>query len=204
MTEAIIYTRPDIVRALQIQLPAREAIWNEIQKAGNARKFWETRLAYAEEGANIFLFLNDIISLGGKEYKYKYKGNKYEIITPAIMEDDVKKIDSDILRTICFLADAPEDNAAKAELKRLLTAAMQEYDDAVDNDTITAEEMNDLMTAADDIVAELKDDVIRAERVMHMDPSQQDRIQPQIETANEIIRTLEGWKRTFRKIAKGL
>ncbi len=204
MTEAIIYTRPDLVRALQIQLPAREAIWNEIQKAGNAKKFWETRLAFAEEGANTFLFLNDIISLGGKEYKYKYKGNKYEIITPAIMAEDVRKIDSDILRTVCFLADAPEDNAAKAELKRLLAAAMQEYDDAVDGETITAEEMNDLITAADDLVAELKDDVITAERQVHTDPSRQDAIQPQIETANEIIRTLEGWKRTFRKIARGL
>ncbi len=204
MTEAMIYTRPDLVRALRIQLPAREKIYSKLEEGEVVKQAWENRGAFAENAANIFLFLNDRIFQGGKEYKYKEKGNKFDIITPAIMREDVREMESSIMRTACFLADAPEENAARADLDRLLKTALRDYEDAVENETMTLEEMQDLMQAAEDITDELKSDITSSERSIREDPGRKDILEPMISMANDMVRTVEGWKRTFRKIMKGL
>lgn len=202
MTEAMIYIRPDLVQALRIQLPAREAISEEIRRAEETVKLWEKRMSFAETAANMFLFLSGFIYQGGKDFKYKEKGNKYNIITPADLKDDVKAMQSPILCAACFLADAPDDNAAKADLTRLLAAAMWDYENALEYETVTRDEMEDLMTAADDALAELKDDIAAAESLMTANPGQKDALTPQTEMINEMIRTIETWKRVFRKIIR--
>ncbi len=204
MTEAMIYTRPDLVRALRIQLPARERIEEEIRKGEVIKGIWAVRSGFAENAANIFLFLNDRIFQGGKEYKYKEKGNKYDIITPEIMREDIRQMESSILRASCFLADAPDENAAKADLARLLKKAMRDYEEAVENEEMTLEEMEDLNQAADDCLAELGEDITYAERITREDPSRTESMAPMIQMAGDMVKTLEGWKRTFRKIMRGL
>ena len=204
MTEVLIYTRPDLVRALEIQLPAYQEIYRQIHAGDKSKKIWENRNAYAETAANLFLFLNDAIFQGGREYKYKEKGNKFDIINPGILADDLTKVDSAMIKASCFLADAPEDNPAKADLARLLKAAMREYDDAVEDESITREDMEDLMTAADDTIAELTEDRTEIERALHNNPGRKDELEPQIAMTSEMIRVLEGWKRSFRKIMKRL
>ena len=204
MTEAMVYTRPDLVRALQIQLPAYEEIHEKIKGGEDTARIWENRQSFAETAANMFLFLNDVIFQGGKEYKYKDKGNKYDIITPEIMAEDIKLMDSAILRVTCFLADAPEENAAKADLKKFLEAAMREYDEGVENETLTSDELQDLITAANDCVEELTDDRNAAEREYKMNPGKKDTLVPVVALADEMIRVLQGWNRNFRKISKRL
>ena len=204
MTEALIYGRPDLVRALELQLPAYEEIYEFIEKTGSASNVWENRKAYAETAAEIFLYLNNSIFLSTDGYRYKEKGNKYSIISPALLADVLKRMESDLLKAMCFLADAPEDNAAKADLTRMLKAAKREFTDAVDDGQLTEDEINDLMQAGKDLIEELKETQNSLRHEAHTNPSREDELNPQIELAAEIQRILENRNRTFRNIAKGL
>ena len=204
MTEALIYGRPDLVRALELQLPAYEEIKGFIDKAGSASSIWENRMNYAETVAEMFLYLNSIIFLGADGYRYKNKANKYNIVSPALMADDLKSMDSDLLKAICFLADAPEDNAAKADLTRMLDLTKREFTEAVDNEEITADEMNVLMEAAKELIDELKEIEEGLGHTVRTTPSKADQLNPQIELAQEVERILTNRNKTFRKLAKGL
>ena len=204
MTEALIYMRPDLVRALELQLPAYEEIAEFIRKTGTASNVWESRKNYAETAAEMFLYLSKAIFLSTDGYRYKDKSNKYNIISPAIMAEDLKSMDSDLLKAVCFLADAPEDNAAKADLTRMLTAAKRDFTDAVDDGQMTADEVNDLMDEAKDKIEELKEIQNALQRESRTNPSREDQLAPQIELAAELQRILENRNRTLRNIAKGL
>ena len=204
MTEAMIYARPDLVRALELQLPAWEKIAERVARSGRAEEKWNRRLAFAETGAELFLFLKDTIVLGGEGYKYKERGNRYEIVNASVAAEDVLAMESMVLKTLCFLADAPEDNAARADLLRLLTRAKRDYNDAVDDGQMSADEIRDMMEAGSDLVAELEEDGATLERLIRENPGRQDELAPQIRMAQEVRRNLEKWNRTFRKVARSL
>lgn len=204
MTEAMIYCRPDIVRALQLQIPAVSEVWAKIAGGNASAKNWEARHAWAETAADTFLFLNDIIFMGGEGYKYKDKGAKYDIVNNALLSEDLRDCQSALLKAACFLADAPEDNAVKADLSRLLTAARRTYNDAVDEGEMTADEMNDLIQAGKDLLAELDEDRTAAERELHVNPGREDELRPLITMADAMTRVIETRNRNFRKILKGL
>ena len=204
MTEAMIYMRPDLVKALELQLPAYEEIAARISKAENAGERWTKRHDFAEKAADTLLFLNDVIFLGGSGYMYKERGNKYPIVTPSILADDLKNAESELLKAVCFLADAPEDNAAKSDLTRLVTAARREFDDAINDAQMTADEMNDIIQAANDLIADLKEDQASLEHEMHVNPGREDELRPLAEMSDKIRRILETRIRNYKKIAKGL
>ena len=204
MTEALIYCRPDLVRALELQLPAYEEITGYIRATGAASGIWETRKNFAETAAEIFLYLSKSIFLSTDGYRYREKANKFNIISPALMAEDLKSMDSDLLKAVCFLADAPADNAAKADLTRMLAAAKRDFTDAVDDGQMTKDEVNDLMQEATDKIEELKELLIALQREARSNPSREDQIVPQIDLAEEVQRILENRKRTLRNIAKGL
>ena len=204
MTEALIYCRPDLVRALELQLPAYEEIAGYISRIGSASTVWESRKGYAETAAEMFLYLNSVLFLSTDGYRYKDKGNKYNIISPALLAEDVKEMESDLLKAVCFLADAPEDNAAKADLARMLGAAKREFTDAVDDGQMTEDEVNDLMQAAKDLIDELKETQNSLAHEARSNPSREDQLKAQIEIAAELQRILENRNRTLRNIAKGL
>ena len=204
MTEAMIYMRPDLVRALELQLPAYEKIAECIREARLDSNIWENRKNYAETAAEMFLYLSKAIFLSTDGYRYKDKSNKYNIISPEEMAEDLKSMDSDLLKAVCFLADAPEDNAAKADLTRMLTAAKRDFTDAVDDGQMTADEVNDLMDEAKDKIEELKEIQNALQRESRINPGRKDRLAPQIELAAELQRILEDRNRALRKIAKGL
>ena len=204
MTEAMIYMRPDLVRALELQLPAVEELYELTQGTIEDEVRWSKRHEYAETAAETFLHLNDIIFLGGQGYKYKDKGNKYDIVTPELLADDLKGVESLLLKAACFLADAPEDNAAKADLNRLLTVAKREFNDALDNESMTADEMNEVIEAANELVADLKNDQESLEHEIHVNPGQADQLKPLADMAQAMRRYLEVTARNYKKIAKGL
>ena len=204
MTEAMVYTRPDLVRALEMQLSAYEKITTDMAVVGGARKRWDARLEYAETVAEAFLFLNDIIFLGGEGYMYKERGNKYPILTPALIAEDLKEMNSELLKAMCFLADVPQDNAAKADLTRLAGVAKREFNDAITDQTITADEMNETIEAANDIVSELKEEEQNIAHEIHVNPGRQDELRPQIEMSEAIRKVLEARIRNYKKIVKGL
>ena len=204
MTEAMIYMRPDLVRALELQLPAIEELHKLTVGTIEDAARWSVRHEYAQTAAETFLYLNDIIFMGGQGYKYKDKGNKYDIVTPELTADDLKDVESFLLKAACFLADAPEDNAAKADLSRLLTAAKREFNDALDNETMTADEMNEVIEAANDLVADLKADQESLEHEIHVNPSRTDELSPLAEMAQAMRKFLETTARNYKKIAKGL
>ena len=165
---------------------------------------WNRRLAFAETGAELFLFLKDTIVLGGEGYKYKERGNRYEIVNASVAAEDVLAMESMVLKTLCFLADAPEDNTARADLLRLLTRAKRDYNDAVDDGQLSADEIRDMMETGSDLVAELEEDGATLERLIRENPGRQDELAPQIRMAQEVRRNLEKWNRTFRKVARSL
>ncbi len=204
MVEAMVYSRPDLVRALELQLPAWQAIYEKISKGGDLSALWEKRSAFAETAAETFLYLNDRISLGGDGYKYKEKGTKYDIVVPGLLAEDLKDMPSELLKTSCFLADATEENAAKTDLARLLTAAKRDFNENVDNETITLDEMKDLMTAAQDLIDELTEDQTAIEREIKLNPGRKDELTPQVAMAEAMRKVLENRNRNFRKISKGL
>ncbi len=204
MTEAMIYTRPDLVRALELQLPAYEQLAGQITDSGAAEGRWAKRYEFAETAAETFMFLNDIIFLGGEGYMYKERGQKYPIVTPTLLSDDLKAVDSELLKAMCFLADAQEDNAAKADLNRLMTVAKRDFNDALNNEEMTADEMNEIIEAASDLVKDLKEETEAIEHEVHVNPGREDELQPQITMAQSVIKVLESRTRNYKKIAKGL
>ena len=204
MTEAMIYTRPDLVRALELQLPAYEQMSGQITDSIQVEERWMKRYEYAETAAETFLFLNDIIFLGGEGYMYKDRGQRYGIITHKILSEDLKAVDSGLLQAMCFLADAPEDNVAKADLTRLMTAAKREFNDALNDEQMTADELNEVIEAASDLVQDLKEECEAIEHAAHVNPGREDELRPQITMAQNIIRVLESRRKNYKKIVKGL
>ena len=61
-------------------------------------------------------------------YHYKYKGEIYDIVSPALQAKDLKGVSSKYVAATGFLADAPDTNAAKMDLLRLGNDAMQAFD----------------------------------------------------------------------------
>ena len=204
MIESLVYSRPDIVSALEMQLPAYEEISNIIGIGGVIRRTWENRNAYAETAAELFMFLDDIIFQGGNGLKYKNKGQKYDIITDSLLADDLKSCESDLVKTASFLADVPKDNGAKADLEKLLNVKRREFEDAIDGETLTKDEMDEILSAANDLIAELKEDQEKLEHEIHMNPARTDELQPQADMANAMRKVLEVRAKNFKKIAKGL
>ena len=204
MTEAMIYTRPDLVRALEMQLPAYEQLSGQIADSAQVEGRWEKRCEYADTAAEIFLFLNDIIFLGGEGYMYKQRGQKYAIVTPSLLSADLKDMDSGLLQALCFLADASEDNAAKADLTRLAAEAKREFNDALNDEQMTADELNEVIEAASDLVKDLKEETETIEHEARVNPGREDELKPQITMAQSVIKALESRQRTYKKIVKGL
>ena len=120
------------------------------------------------------------------------------------MADDLKNMDSDLLKASCFLADAPENNAAKADLTRKMTDAKREFADAIDEENITADQINNLLQATKDLIDEVKEVQNSLNRQVRNNPSKEDQIRPQIELAEELLRIIGNRERTFRKLAKGI
>ncbi len=204
MAEAMIYTRPDLVRALEMQLDAIEEIHGELEGGNAAAKLWENRNAYAETAAEIFLFLNDRIFLGGDGYKYRESGNKYDIVSPNLLAEDLKNVDSLLLKAACFLADAAPDQTAKADLTKALDLAKREYNDAIDEGEMTADTMNELIDAAKDLTADLEADVSGIRHQLRLNPGREDELEPMAEMAEAMKKVLEARTRMFKKIVKGL
>lgn len=204
MTEAMIYCRPDLIRALQLQLGAVEEIQKELSAGAETAGKWENRLAFAETAADLFIFVNDKIFLGGDGYKYKANGNKYDIVTPGILAPDLKTVESNLLKAACFLADVSADQTAKSDLMAMLETAKRKYNDAIDENDMTLDEMNDLIEAGKDLVADLESDLSDMKHIMHNNPSMGDEIAHQVEMAEGMKKTAENRGRNFRKIAKGL
>lgn len=204
MTEAMVYLRPDLVRALELQLPAYEQFAAQIADSESAGGRWQKRFEYVESAADILLYLDDIIFLGGEGYMYKNRGNKYGIVNAGILSDDLKPVESELLKAICFLADAPDDNAAKADLMQLAAAAKREFNDAINDEMMTADELNETITAALDLAKELEEEQTMLEHDIHVNPGREDELKPLAEMAERIRRILEVRAKTYKKIAKGL
>ncbi len=204
MTEAMIYCRPDLIRALQLQLGAVEEIKGVIEKIDEEWEKWENRLAFAETAADLFIFVNDKIFLGGDGYKYKANGNMYDIVATGILSPDLKQVESNLLKAACFLADASADQSAKSDLISMLETAKRNYNDAIDENEMTLDEMNDLMEADKKLIADLESDINDLKHTMHNNPSMADELKYQAEMAESMKKTAENRSRNFRKIAKGL
>ena len=86
--------------------------------------------------------------MGLAGYRYKCKGETYDIVSPALQAKDLKGVSSKYVVAIGFLANAPDTNATKANLMRLVNDAMQAFDDSVNDATITAGEVQELAEAA--------------------------------------------------------
>lgn len=204
MAEAIIYRRPDIMRAIEMQLPAVREIRKEAEEAARIAAAWKKRKEFAPEAADLFIFLNDVISLGGSGYRYKYKGEKYDMVSENLLADDVKGVSSDYVKAIAFLAEVPESNSTKATLMRMLKDAKDAYDTAVDGETVTAEEMQDLLDAANDLKDEADEEAVNLEHETHSNPSEADALTYQLELMQAFSKAIEKNMRSFKKIQKGL
>lgn len=204
MVEAMIYNRPDLLRALELQVPAFEDITAEIKSAASGEEIWKKRTEYADTAADMFIFLDNMIFLGGEGYKYKDKTGKYDIVTPNLMAEDLKKVDSLLLRSMCFLADAPEENAAKADLTKALSIAKREYNDALDSEEMTAEDMQELIEAANTLVTDLEEEKNNAEHAAHVDLANAEEILCQVEMFEAVRKAAASRAHNFKKILKGL
>lgn len=204
MTEAMVYRRPDVLHALEMQLPAVEALREQVNAVFQATGRWEKRIDYADTVAEIFIYLNDILSLGTNGYRYKLKGNRYDVVNQALLADDLKAVDSNLVLCTAFLADAPEDNAAKQDLINLLTIAKKDFDDALNDETMTAEEIQTLVTAADDLAKDVQDELDNLTHQLRDNPSQADALKHQSKVLERLKTVTAARMRTLQKIAKGL
>ena len=204
MTEAMVYGRPDLVWALKTQLAAYEDVYAEYKRRKEAKQIWEKRLEYAETAAEIFMYLDDIIFLGANGLKYKDKGQKYDIITERLLADDLKDCEPNLIKAAAFLSDTLDDNAAKADLSRMMTAKRREFTESIDDETLTLDEMNEIIEATTNLRDELKSDQETLEHAMRVNPSQRDQLEPQATMAEMMRKFMDSKLKNFKKIAKGL
>ena len=206
LTKAIIYTRPDLVRALNMQVDAYAEIYDKIQQGTTIETLWQTRYTYAETLAEMLMFLNNDIYPGAEGYMYRdrERDKKYPIITPALLADDLKGVESELLKVLCYLADVPDDNAAKADLIRLMTAAKRKFTDDLNDGSMTKAEMDEMIEAIDDLLKDLKDEQNALEDKKHRNPGMEDELSPQIRMIEEVSKILENRMRYYKKVAKGL
>ena len=204
MTEALVYARPDIVSVLEKQIEGYEQVSGIINSGKVTDVLWEKRHGYAELAADLFMFLDSIIFQGGNGLKYKDKGQKYDIITDSLLAEDLRKCEADLVRTASFLADVSADNVAKADLERLLSVKRREFNDSIDDETLTLDEMNEILEAAGNLISDLKDEEEAMQHEAHVNPGRSDELRPQIEMARLMRKALEMHVKSYRKIAKGL
>jgi len=204
MTEALVYERPDIVWALEKQLPAYEKIYREAEAVIGALQIWEERQEYAESAAEILFYLDDIISLGTSGLKYKTKGQKYDIITQTLLRDDLKDCEATLVQTAAYLSDIPMDNAAKADLTKMMTTKKRELEDSIDDETITLEEINEVIEAASSVRDSLVEEIESLEHENHINPARKDQLEPQIAMGEKMKKFLDQRIKIYKKIAKGL
>ena len=200
MTEAMVYSRPDLVRALDLQLDAVEKIRNDMPDGSQ----WEKRAEYAEKAADIFLFLNSNIFMGGNGYKYKSDGESIDIITPSLMAEDLKDVKSNLLKAICFLADAAPDQAVKEDLTEMLEAAEQEYNSAIDDGEMTKEKMEAYLKAANKWLTAVEKTMKDLKNEKRTSPKLKDVLTHQEEVAAGMKKALEDRIRIFEEIAESL
>ena len=204
MIEALVYSRPDIVQALRMQLPAVEEIYAGAIYIGRANKIWENRVEFAENVADIFVYLNDVISLGMNGYRYKLKGENFEIVNAKLLADDLRDSSSELVKCAAFLADVPENNAAKADLLKMLREAKQDFEESMDGGDLTADDVQALQEAANDLAEDAKADADMLEREARVNPSKADELKHQVELLMKINTTANNRMRVLKKIAKGL
>ncbi len=204
MIEALVYSRPDIVQALRMQLPAVEEIYAGAIYIGRANKIWENRVEFAENVADIFVYLNDVISLGMNGYRYKLKGENFEIVNAKLLADDLRDSSSELVKCAAFLADVPENNAAKADLLKMLREAKQDFEESMDGGDLTADDVQALQEAANDLAEDAKADADVLEREARVNPSKADELGHQVELLMKINTTANNRMRVLKKIAKGL
>lgn len=204
MTEALIYTRPELVRALEMQLPAYEQIAAQIAVSGEAEGRWEKRYEAAETVADIFLFQKKIIFMGGEGYMYQYRDQTYSIITPAILSDDLREVDSPLLKAMCFLADAPADNAARADLTLLMNNAKREFNDAINSRKITADELKEMIDAAAYWIKQLDRAQESLEHDAHLNPGKADELRPQINMVQKMKKALDSRMQNYTIVLEQL
>ncbi len=87
---------------------------------------------------------------------------------------------------------------------RMLKDAKDAYDTAVDEETVTAEEMQDLMDAANDLKDEADEEAVALEHEMHSNPSEEDALKCQMELMQAFSKALDRNVKSFKKIQKGL
>ena len=150
------------------------------------------------------MYLDDIIFLGVTGLKYKDKGQKYDIITDNLLTDDLKDCESNLIKAAAFLSDTLDDNAAKADLSRMMTAKRREFTESIDDETLTLDEMNEIIEATTNLRDELKSDQETLEHAMRVNPSQRDQLEPQATMAEMMRKFMDSKLKNFKKIAKGL
>ena len=204
MIEALVYSRPDIVQALRMQLPAVEQIYALVNSYGDETQKWENREEFAETAADILVYLNDVISLGMNGYRYKLKGENFEIVNAKLLADDLRDSSSELVKCAAFLADMPENNAAKADLLKMLREAKQDFEESMDGGDLTADDVQALQEAANDLAEETKADADALEREARVNQSKADKLKHQVKLLMKINTTANNRMRVLKKIAKGL
>ena len=187
-----------------MQLPAVEEIYAGAIYIGRANKIWENRVEFAENVADIFVYLNDVISLGMNGYRYKLKGENFEIVNAKLFADDLRDSSSELVKCAAFLADVPENNAAKADLLKMLREAKQDFEESMDGGDLTADDVQALQEAAHDLAEDAKADADVLERDARVNPSKADELGHQVELLMKINTTANNRMRVLKKIAKGL
>ena len=76
--------------------------------------------------------------------------------------------------------------------------------DAINDEMMTADELNETITAALDLAKELEEEQTMLEHDIHVNPGREDELKPLAEMAERIRRILEVRAKTYKKIAKGL
>ena len=202
--EAMIYRRPDLFRAIEMQLDAYEQIYTMVHASEKAQKAWENRLNFADEAASLFIFLHDDIFLGVKGYRYKFKGEKYDIEKPGLISNDLVKIESDLLRCCAYLADRPADDPDKSELLNMSRKAEKDYESSFEDGELTREDLDELIQAAEELKSEAAEDKEKLEHALRTTPEDSDALKQQIKMLAAIEKEAGSRKNKFSKQARGL
>ena len=124
------------------------------------------------------------------------------MITTALLKDDIKNCEAKLIQAAAYLADLPEDNVVKADLTGMMTARKRELEISIDEETITLEEMNEIIKTCTKVRDSMAKEIESLECENHVHPDGKEQLKSQIVMAEKMKKILDQRIRFFKQVAK--
>lgn len=151
---ALLEMDPYLKERVSKQIDAFELWSKELNALSGGAKIWDARVSYAGMAAKMQIY-NIIIP--GAVYRFKKGKEKIDIINEALLADDLKDEDNELIKTVAYLADRGEADSVRKELEKAANAAEAAFLKAEKDEELEEDEVDDMITDVKDLQSTLEE-----------------------------------------------